>query len=226
MFRANAVYEGLYLLGTSIARPLISRRLVEIAMKPAPTRLRMARPERATTRSGSSFRSAALDPDIKCIAPWREWDLARAPRCWTSPRRTRSPSPRTSGARPRSPWTRTFCTPRPRARSWRTRRGWRRIMSIRTVSPGGRTGPARNRRGHLRKGRRRGHRRRGAEPLRRPDPAERPGPPHGIGRLDFVENRFVGMKSRGIYETPGGTILLEAHRGIEQITLDSGARAI
>ena len=145
--------------------------------------------------------------------------------CWNSPRSTRSRSPRTSAAKRRSRSTPIFCTPRPREKCWKTRREeGRTIVYQRTDDPG----DAPDKATYVEVGFERGdavavdgEKLSPATLLAR---AQRARPSaNGIGRLDLVENRFVGMKSRGMYETPGGTILLAAHRGIEQITLDRGA---
>ena len=210
MFRANAVYEGQYLLGTSIARPLIAKHLVDIARKSAPTRSPTARPARATIRCASAS-AYALEPDIKIIAPWREWSFASAMRFSPSPstpdpnrqgqaRRSavldranllhvssegkvlEDPAEETPALSTRAPFIpRTRLTSRPLSRSFRERRSV--AIDGKEMSPATLL-TALNKLGH----------------------------DNGIGRLDLVENRFVGMKSRGVYETPGGTILLGAHR--------------
>ena len=193
------------------------------AERPAPTRSRTARPARATTRCASSSAPTRSMPDVKVIAPWREWDLtlAREARSLT-PRSTasRSITRRRRAARP-TRWTRTCCTSRTKAASSR----------IRTTSPRSRCGASR-----CRRRKRRRSRNTSSSTIAKGDivavngkkmtPAQvltelnRLGGRHGIGRLDLVENRYVGMKSRGCYETPGGTIMLKAHRAIESITLD------
>ena len=149
---------------------------------------------------------------------------SRAPTCSISPSSTRSRSPRTSAARRPSRSTPTFCTPPPRARCWRIRGSSRRnIVHQRTVSPMDAPDAVTEITLEFAKG----------DPVALNGKALSPatllaalndlGRDNGIGRLDLVENRFVGMKSRGVYETPGGTILLAAHRAIESITLDRGA---
>ena len=225
MFRANALYEGQYLLGTSIARPLIAKQQIEIAAQGRRRRGGvMARPARATTRSASSWPITRSIRRSRSSRRGASGASRAATTCWRSRASTRSRSPRTRRARRRSRSTPTCCTPRRRARCWRTRRRRRRRSSISAPS------------------------RRWTRPTRRPrfaigfakgdavsldgkalSPAtlltqlNALGKANGIGRIDLVENRFVGMKSRGVYETPGGTILLAAHRAIESITLDRGA---
>ena len=224
MFRANALYEGQYLLGTSIARPLIAKKQIEIASASAPMPCVMALREKATTRCASSSPITRSTPRSRS---WRRGGSGRsrgATSCWSSRAQTRFRSPRTRRARRRSRSTRTCCTPRPRARCWRTRREKPpNIVYQRTISPMDAPDKVDHGARGLRQGRC-GERRRQADVAREPaQGAQRHGPRNGIGRLDLVENRFVGMKSRGVYETPGGTILLAAHRAIESITLDRGA---
>ena len=134
MFRANAQYEGCYLLGTSIARPLIAKKQIEIARKVGADAVCHGATGKGNDQVRFELGYYALEPDIKVIAPWREWDLTSRPRCSTSPRRTRSRSPRTSAARRRSRSTPIFCTPPPRARCWRTRPRRCRTTSTRAPS--------------------------------------------------------------------------------------------
>ena len=135
MFRANALYEGQYLLGTSIARPLIAKRLVEIARKVGADAIAHGATGKGNDQVRFELSAYALEPDIRIIAPWREWEL-RLPhaRSSPSPSSTRSRSPRTSGARRRSRSTPTFCTSPPRARCSRIRPRRRRTTSIRAQS--------------------------------------------------------------------------------------------
>lgn len=130
MFRANAVYEGQYLLGTSIARPLISKRLVEIAEETGADAVAHGATGKGNDQVRFELAAYALNPDIKVIAPWREWDLTSRSKLLDFAEKTRSPSPRTSAARHRSRWMRTCCTRRAKARCWRTRRWKRRTMFI------------------------------------------------------------------------------------------------
>ena len=225
MFRANALYEGVYLLGTSIARPLISKHLVEIARETGADAIAHGATGKGNDQVRFELSAYALNPDIKVIAPWRDWafksrtDLIEFRRA-----STRSRSPRTSAARRRSRSTPTCCTPPPRARCWKTR-GCEppEYVYQRTVSPMDAPDAVTEITIGFEKG----------DPVALDGKTLSPatllaalnelGRDNGIGRLDLVENRFVGMKWRGVYETPGGTILLAAHRAIESITLDRGA---
>jgi argininosuccinate synthase len=221
MFRANTIYEGEYLLGTSIARPLIAKRLIEIVNETGCDAICHGATGKGNDQVRFELGAYALKPDIKVIAPWREWDLTSRETLLAYAERHSIPIEMKRGkASPYSmdanllhisyeggvledPWA------EPEEDMWR----W-------TVSPD-----------------------------KAPDAAEyldieyangdpvalngkklaahellaelnRLGGKHGIGRLDLVENRYVGMKSRGCYETPGGTIMLKAHRAIESLTLD------
>ena len=218
MFRANAVYEGQYLLGTSIARPLIAKTQIDIAGKVGADAVGHGATGKGNDQVRYEVAYYALEPDIRVIAPWREWDLLkRREACSTSPSSTRSRSPRTSAARRRSrvdanllhsssegkvledpaPEAPEFVYPahhRPGGRARPGRRSSPSTSSAATRSPS--TASALSPASLLTRLNELGH-------------------DNGVGRLDLVENRFVGMKSRGVYETPGGTILLAAHRGIE-----------
>ncbi len=224
MFRANAVYEGLYLLGTSIARPLISKRLVEIAAETGADAVAHGATGKGNDQVRFELSAYALNPEIKVIAPWREWDLSSRTKLLEFAEAHQIPI----------------------AKDKRGEAPFSVDANLLHTSSEGKVleDPADEAPDYVYQ--------RTVHPEDAPDKAEvievtfdqgdavaingvvmTPatiltmlndyGRKHGIGRLDFVENRFVGMKSRGIYETPGGTILLEAHRGIEQITLDSGA---
>jgi argininosuccinate synthase len=224
MFRANAVYEGLYLLGTSIARPLISKRLVEIAAETGADAVAHGATGKGNDQVRFELAAYALNPDIKVIAPWREWDLTS---------RTRLIE-----------WAEAHQVPVPKDK--RGEAPFSVDANLLHTSSEGKVleDPAEEAPDYVYQ--------RTVHPEEAPDEPERVeitfeagdavaingeamspatlltelneyGRKHGIGRLDLVEGRFVGMKSRGIYETPGGTILLAAHRGIESITLDRGA---
>ena len=224
MFRANAVYEGLYLLGTSIARPLISKRLVEIAEATGADAVAHGATGKGNDQVRFELAAYALNPDIKVIAPWREWDLNSRTSLLEFAEQNQIPIAKDKrGEAPFSVDANLLHTssegkvledPAEQAPDY---------VYQRTVSPedapdtpeeitvGFEKGDAVSINGVA------------MSPATILTQLNEYGRKHGIGRLDFVENRFVGMKSRGVYETPGGTILLEAHRGIEQITLDSGA---
>ena len=224
MFRANAVYEGVYLLGTSIARPLISKRLVEIAALEGADAVSHGATGKGNDQVRFELAAYALNPEIKVIAPWREWDLTSRTRLLEFAEKNQIPVAKDKrGEAPFSVDANLLHTssegkvledPAVEAPEY---------VYQRTVSPedapdspemveiGFERGDAVSINGEM------------MSPATVLTKLNELGGKHGVGRLDLVENRFVGMKSRGIYETPGGTILLEAHRGIEQITLDSGA---
>jgi argininosuccinate synthase len=219
MMRGNARYEGDYLLGTSIARPLISKRLVEIARETGADAVAHGATGKGNDQVRFELGVAALAPDIKVIAPWREWDLTSrtALIAWAEahqipvPKDKRGESPFSTDANLlhtssegkvlEDPWDETpdyvysrtvnpeDAPDTPEYITIEFERGDGEAMSPATLLT------ALNALGRK----------------------------HGIGRLDLVENRFVGMKSRGMYETPGGEIYARAHRGIESITLDRGA---
>ncbi len=221
MFRANAIYEGEYLLGTSIARPLIAKRLVEIATAAGADAISHGATGKGNDQVRFELGAYALKPGIRVIAPWREWDLGSRDSLMAYCQQHNIPVDFASGKKSpysmdanllhisyeggqlEDPWL------EPEAGMWRwsvapeaapdkpaylelSYRGGD-IVAIdgETLSP--------------------------ATVLTR---LNQLGGAHGIGRLDLVENRYVGMKSRGCYETPGGTIMLRAHRAIESITLD------
>ena len=224
MFRANALYEGLYLLGTSIARPLISKRLVEIAALEGADAVSHGATGKGNDQVRFEVAAYALDPDIKVIAPWREWDLTSRTKLIEFAEQHQIPVAKDKrGEAPFSVDANLLHTssegkvledPAVEAPAY---------VYQRTVSPedapnepefieiGFERGDAVSINGEV------------MTPATILTKLNELGGKHGVGRLDLVENRFVGMKSRGVYETPGGTVLLEAHRGIEQITLDSGA---
>ena len=224
MFRANAVYEGLYLLGTSIARPLISKRLVEIAAEVGADAVAHGATGKGNDQVRFELSAYALNPDIKVIAPWREWDLSSRTKLLEFAEKHQIPIAKDKrGDAPFSVDANLLHTssegkvledPAVEAPEY---------VYQRTVHPEDAPDLAE----HIEIGYAKG------DPIslngKKLTPAQmltelnELGGKHGIGRLDLVEGRFVGMKSRGIYETPGGTIMLEAHRGIESITLDRGA---
>ena len=225
MFRANALYEGTYLLGTSIARPLIAKKQIEIAHKVGADAVCHGATGKGNDQVRFELTYYALDPSIKIVAPWREWSL-QGPRR-SAVVRARAPDPDRQGQRGRSAVL-----------------GGRQPVAlvVRGQGAGGsvegsavdRLSAHRLADGRARQGDRNPHRlrqgrcrsastARSCRPPRSSPQLNALGKTNGIGRLDLVENRFVGMKSRGVYETPGGTILLAAHRAMESITLDRGA---
>ncbi len=220
MFRANTVYEGEYLLGTSIARPLIAKRMVEIAGEVGADAIAHGATGKGNDQVRFELGAYALNPDIRVIAPWREWDLNSREKLLAYAETHGIPIERHGQKSPYSmdanllhisyeggiledPWA------EPEESMWR----W-------TVAPEKATPHPRYVEIQFAHG----------DPVAIDGEALPPaallshlntiGGEHGIGRLDIVENRYVGMKSRGCYETPGGTLLLKAHRALESITLD------
>ena len=224
MFRANTLYEGEYLLGTSIARPLIARRLVEIAAETGADAIAHGATGKGNDQVRFELGAYALNPDIRVIAPWREWDLNSREALLEYCRQHRIPvdyerdggSPYSTdanllhvsyeGGGLEDPWN------APDEGMWR----W-------TVSPESAPDEPRELQVEFS----------GGDPVALDGGTMTPaallarlnklGGAHGVGRQDIVENRYVGMKSRGCYETPGGTILLKAHRAMESLTLDREA---
>ena len=224
MFRANTVYEGQYLLGTSIARPLIAKRLVEIARETGADAVAHGATGKGNDQVRFELNAYALDPDIKVIAPWREWDLNSREKliAWAQEHQIEIPKDK-RGEAPFSVDANLLHTssegkiledpadPAPEYVYQRTDSPENAPDKPEIIEVGFERGDAVSINGEAMSP---------ATLLTKLNELSRK---HGIGRLDLVENRFVGMKSRGIYETPGGTILLAAHRGIEQITLDREA---
>ena len=224
MFRANAVYEGNYLLGTAIARPLIAKRQIEIAAETGADAVCHGATGKGNDQVRFELGYYALNPDIRVIAPWREWGLTSRARLLEFAEEHGIPVPMdkrgeapfsvdanllhtsSEGKLLEDPWleppehvyTRTVspldAPDEPEYVEIESERGDAVAINGVAMSP--------------------------ATVL---ETLNDIGRRHGVGRIDLVENRFVGMKSRGVYETPGGTILLAAHRGIESLTLDRGA---
>jgi argininosuccinate synthase len=224
MFRANALYEGLYLLGTSIARPLISKRLIEIATETGADAIAHGATGKGNDQVRFELSAYALNPDIKIIAPWREWELTSRTKLIEFAEKHQIPIEKDKrGEAPFSVDANLLHTSSEGKVLENPAEQAPEYVYQRTVSPeeavdspdfleiGFSKGDAISING------------KNLSPAKLLTDLNILGGKHGIGRLDLVEGRFVGMKSRGIYETPGGTILLEAHRGIEQITLDRGA---
>jgi argininosuccinate synthase len=224
MFRANTVYEGQYLLGTSIARPLIAKRLIEIAHEVGADAVAHGATGKGNDQVRFELSCYALDPHIRVIAPWREWDLGSRERLIEYAESRQIPIPR--GKRGEPPYSTDANLLHISYEGRALEDPWvepDEDMYTRTVSPE----LAPDKPTYVEIGFERGdavavdgERLSPATLLRRLNDL---GGASGIGRLDLVENRFVGMKSRGVYETPGGTVLLAAHRAIESITLDRGA---
>src|SRR5262245_13584479 len=229
MFRANAVYEGEYLLGTSIARPLIAKHLVEIARKTGADAIAHGATGKGNDQVRFELGAYALMPDVKIIAPWREWDLTSREKLLKYAEKHRIPVEFKKKKGAGAPYSMdanllhisyeggVLENPgyEPEESMWRV-----------TVSP--EKAPAKPEYVELTYAK-------GdivAIDCKRLTPAQvlaelnARGGRHGVGRLDMVENRYVGMKSRGCYETPGGTIMLKAHRAMESITLDREVLAL
>jgi len=224
MFRANTIYEGEYLLGTSIARPLIAKRLIEIANETGADAIAHGATGKGNDQVRFELGAYALKPGIKVIAPWREWDLNSREKLMSYAESREIPvdfaaagkkSPYSmdanllhisyEGGNLEDPWW------APEEDMWR----W-------SVSPQRAPEDAETITITFRKGDPVAINGTEMSPATLLAELNRLGGQHGIGRLDLVENRYVGMKSRGCYETPGGTILLKAHRALESITLDRG----
>ncbi len=224
MFRANALYEGQYLLGSSIARPLIAKHLINIAREVGADAIAHGSTGKGNDQVRFELAANALDPSIKIIAPWREWAIQSRTQLIEYAEAHQIPVPKDK--RGEAP----FSTD---ANLLHTSTEGKVLEDPAEIAPS-----------YIYQ--------RTVDPLEAPDEPEivvigfekgdavslngeamaaaalltklnQAGGRHGIGRIDLVENRFVGMKSRGVYETPGGTILLAAHRGIESITLDRAA---
>jgi argininosuccinate synthase len=224
MFRANTTYEGLYLLGTSIARPLIAKRQIEIAKETGADAVSHGATGKGNDQVRFELGYYALKPDIHVIAPWREWDLnSRTRLIEYAEQKGISVSKDKRGEAPYSmdanllhisyegkiledPWISPD-----------------EEMFLRSVSPENAPDTAEEITIDFAEGDAVAVNGETLSPANLLAKLNALGGKHGIGRLDLVENRYVGMKSRGVYETPGGTILLQAHRGIESLTLDKGA---
>ncbi len=224
MFRANALYEGQYLLGTSIARPLIAKRQIEIAEATGADAVAHGATGKGNDQVRFELAYYALKPDIKVIAPWREWDLNSRTKLIEYAERHQIPIAKDK--RGEAPFSTDANLLHISAEGKALEDPWHEpeeFVYSRTVAPEKAPDSPEYVEIEFAKG----------DPVavsgEKLSPAallarlNEIGGKHGVGRLDLVENRFVGMKSRGVYETPGGTILQAAHRGIESITLDRGA---
>ena len=224
MFRANALYEGIYLLGTSIARPLIAKRQIEIAAATGADAVCHGATGKGNDQVRFELGYYGLNPDIKVIAPWREWDLVSRQKLIEYAEQNQIPIPRDKrGEAPFSVDANLLHTSSEGKALEDPAHPCPEYVYQRTVSPE----DAPNTPTEIEIGFEAG------DPISidgvKLSPAElltklnELGGANGIGRLDLVENRYVGMKSRGIYETPGGTVLMAARRGMESLTLDRGA---
>ena len=224
MFRANALYEGQYLLGTSIARPLIAKRQIEIARQTGADAVAHGATGKGNDQVRFELSYYALAPDIKVIAPWREWELTSRTRLLDYAERHQIPIAK--DRRGEAPFSVDANLLHISAEGKVLEDPWQEpeeYVYSRTVAPEDAPDAPQYVEIDFACG----------DPVAVDGEALSPAPlltrlnelggKHGIGRLDLVENRFVGMKSRGVYETPGGTILQAAHRGIESLCLDRGA---
>ena len=224
MFRANTLYEGVYLLGTSIARPLIAKRQIEIAKLVGADAVAHGATGKGNDQVRFELGYYALKPDIKVIAPWREWTLTS--RATLIDYAEKHQIPIAKDKRGEAPYSTDANMLHISYEGKVLEDPWvaaHEDMFTRSVAPelapnepemievGFEGGDAVSVNGEI------------LSPANLLTKLNELGGKHGIGRLDLVENRYVGMKSRGVYETPGGTILLAAHRGMESITLDRGA---
>ncbi|QQR39148.1 argininosuccinate synthase [Devosia rhizoryzae] len=223
MFRANALYEGQYLLGTSIARPVIARHLVEIARETGADAIAHGATGKGNDQVRFELTANALMPGLKVIAPWREWDLRSRTQLLTYAEQNQIPIAKDKrGEAPFSVDANLLHTSSEGMVLEDPAVPFPDYVAQRTTDPEKAPDQAEIITISFEKG----------DPVAIDGEQLSPaalltklnelGGKHGVGRLDLVENRFVGMKSRGLYETPGGTILLAAHRGIESITLDRG----
>lgn len=224
MFRANAIYEGVYLLGTSIARPLIAKRQIEIAEATGAQAVSHGATGKGNDQIRFELGYYALNPNIKVIAPWREWDLNSRTKLLQYAEERQIPIAKDK--RGEAPYSTDANLLHISYEGKALEDPWVEAdedMYTRSVAPE----DAPNKPEYIEIAFEKG------DPVAINDVRMSPatlleklntlGGAHGIGRLDMVENRFIGMKSRGVYETPGGTVLFAARRGLESITLDKGA---
>ncbi|MBK8160036.1 MAG: argininosuccinate synthase [Rhodospirillaceae bacterium] len=224
MFRANALYEGQYLLGTSIARPLIAKRQIEIAKLTGADAVAHGATGKGNDQVRFELSYYGLNPDIKVIAPWREWDLTS--RTTLIEYAEKHQIPVAKDKRGEAPFSVDANLLHSSSEGKVLEDPWEEpeeMVYQRTISPEAAPDKATYIEIGFLKGDAVSIDGEKLSPASLLTKLNELGKANGIGRLDLVENRFVGMKSRGVYETPGGTILHAAHRGIESITLDRGA---
>jgi argininosuccinate synthase len=224
MMRANALYEGLYLLGTSIARPLIAKRQIEIAKLVNADAVSHGATGKGNDQVRFELGYYALNPDIKVIAPWREWDLTSRERLIEFAEQHQIPIAKDK--RGEAPFSTDANMLHTSSEGKVLEDPWQEVPDYvysRTVNPEDAPDTPEVITIDFERGDGVALNGEAMSPATLLAALNELGRKHGIGRLDLVENRFVGMKSRGMYETPGGTIYHLAHRGIEQITLDRGA---
>jgi argininosuccinate synthase len=224
MFRANALYEGQYLLGSSIARPLIAKRQIEIARAAGADAVAHGATGKGNDQVRFELSYYALQPDIKVIAPWREWDLTSRTRLLDYAEKHQIPIAKDKrGEAPFSIDANLLHTSTEGKALEDPAIEPEEHLFSRTVAPENAPDKPQYVEVDFKSGDPIAIDSKSLPPAALLTRLNEMGGAHGIGRLDLVENRFVGMKSRGVYETPGGTILLAAHRGIESLCLDRGA---
>jgi len=224
VFRANALYEGIYLLGTSIARPLISKRQIEIARQVGADAVSHGATGKGNDQIRFELGYYALEPDIKVIAPWREWDLDSRTKLMEYAREHQIPIARDKIDEP--PYSTDANLLHISYEGKALEDPWVEAdeeMYTRSVSPEMAPDTPTYVEIDFDQGDAVAVDGQEMSPATLLTKLNELGGANGIGRIDIVENRYVGMKSRGVYETPGGTILIAAHRGIESLTLDRGA---
>ena len=224
MFRANALYEGIYLLGTSIARPLIAKRQIEIAQQVGADAVAHGATGKGNDQVRFELTYYALKPDIRVIAPWREWELTSRTKLIDFAEQHQIPIAKDK--RGEAPFSVDANLLHSSSEGKILEDPWvepDEMVYQRTISPEAAPDKAEYVEIEFRRGDAIAVNGKTLSPAALLTKLNALGKKHGIGRVDLVENRFVGMKSRGVYETPGGTILHAAHRGIESITLDRGA---
>ena len=224
MFRANALYEGVYLLGTSIARPLIAKRLVEIANETGADAISHGATGKGNDQVRFELTAYALKPEVKIIAPWREWDMTSRTQMIEYAEKHQIPIPRDK--RGEAPYSMDANLLHISYEGKALEDPWVEAseeMFRLTVSPQKAPDTPEYVEIEFAQGDAMAVNGVKLSPAKLLAKLNELGGKHGVGRLDLVENRYVGMKSRGVYETPGGTILHAAHRGIESITLDREA---
>lgn len=224
MFRANALYEGEYLLGTSIARPLIAKRQIEIAREVGADAVSHGATGKGNDQVRFELGYYALEPNIKVIAPWREWDLTSRSKLIDYAEKHQIPIPKDK--RGEAPFSVDANLLHISAEGKVLEDPWLEpedYVFTRTLSPMDAPDTPTEITIDFAHGDPVAVNGKDMTPATLLEHLNQLGGSNGIGRLDLVENRFVGMKSRGVYETPGGTILLKARRAMESITLDRGA---
>jgi len=221
MFRCNTIYEGEYLLGTSIARPLIAKRQIEIAKKEKANAVSHGATGKGNDQVRFEFSYYALEPKIKVIAPWREWDLSSRTKLLEFAAKHKIPIMKHN--RTESPYSVDANVLHRSAEGKILEDPWKRPPeNVFGISKSPQSAPNKETviTIQFKKGDAVAINGKKLSPFNLLEKLNKLGAANGIGRVDIVENRYVGIKSRGVYETPGGTILLKAHRAMESITLD------